>query len=141
MNKEELKKAVKECGSLTKAAKKLGMNRTTLTKIIRSTGPEISIKPRKEPTLSESKGVGKDIMEFRKLHDKSYIVPDKIKTALSKLKDNWEYENNFYKIAGVSLNDLSNFRDEFSDYIVVLKDRRIWTGSKNTAKLLRGMLI
>ena len=135
-NIEEL---LKQYGSVRKVASALGVNPSTVSRRLKKfRNGDTNIKH--ETLNNNSDKVGKNLMEFRKLYDKSYIVPQKIKAALSKLKNNWEYENNFYRLAGVSLSDLGNFRDEFSDHLVVLKDRRIWAGTKETAQLLREMI-
>ena len=91
----------------------------------------------------DAKKKAKSLSDFKKLYDKDTIVPAKIKAALKELgKDGWNYESDFVKDAGVSLNDLGNYRDMFSDYIVSLKrdSKRVWAGSKEMATEMRGML-
>lgn len=86
--------------------------------------------------------------EFIKTHDKSYIVPSKIKAALKKLaeKSGWCYEVDFLKLADINANDLAAFREPFlADHVVLVKDtnkhqKRVWTGSKTLTEKLRGML-
>jgi hypothetical protein len=90
-----------------------------------------------------SKKAGRSLDEFRAAHDKNYIVPQKIKAGLEKLGDGWEYELEFLKLTGLSTTDLSMFRDQFEDHIVTTSGRnpkRVWTGSKATAKQLREMV-
>lgn len=87
----------------------------------------------------------KSLADFKAAHDKSFIVPAKIKTALAALgSDGWEYEADFNKAAGVSSNDLSAYRDTFAEHIVLIKaggkERRVWAGSKALAAKMREML-
>ena len=84
---------------------------------------------------------GRSLAEFRQAYDKDYIVPRAIKAALKTLGAGWEYESAFAKLAGVSLADLGNYRTQFVDYVVPLKDsRRAWAGTPSTAKTMKGML-
>lgn len=86
---------------------------------------------------------GKTLEEFRSAHDKNYIVPKKIKEALAKLGDSWEYELEFIKMAGVSTTDLMHFRDQFEAYIVQVKvagashKKNVWAGTPAFAAKLR----
>jgi len=93
------------------------------------------------PVVVTKGPVGRSIAEFRNTFDKNTIVPAKIKAALKALGPNgWEYELQFVRLAGLNQADLGNFRDMFADFIVPLKDRRAWAGSKKTAIELKGML-
>lgn len=86
---------------------------------------------------------GKSLHDFRSEFDKSFIVPQRIKAALKEIgASGWEYEKQFAEIAGVSLADMGNFRDEFADYIVDIRrvSKRAWAGSVGTAKAMREML-
>lgn len=87
----------------------------------------------------------KSLADFKAAHDKSFIVPTKIKSGLEKLgADGWEYEADFIKIAGVSSNDIAKYRDAFSDQVLLIKqdgrERRVWAGSKAIATKMREML-
>jgi hypothetical protein len=88
---------------------------------------------------------GKTLEEFRSAHDKNYIVPKKIKEALAKLGESWEYEVDFMKLAGVSTTDLVNFREQFDAHIVAVKingsshRRNVWAGTTAFAAKLREM--
>lgn len=86
----------------------------------------------------------KSIDDFSKLHNKSYIVPQKIKAAVKKLADRkgWCYEVDFLKLAGVTAIELGTFREPFlEDHVVIIKDsRRAWAGTKAIANELRAML-
>lgn len=123
-----LQEEVKKHGSLKAAAKALKLPRTTLQYRLKKESPVKSI-------------AGKSISEFRAAHDKSFIIPNKIKAALKSLGDGWEYELQFSKIAGVSLADLGSFRPMFEEYIVLVeRTKRAWAGSKATAEKMRAMV-
>jgi hypothetical protein len=105
-----------------------------------------------DSTVGKSKPVSADhaqisnrktLADFRQTYDKTTIVPTKVKAALKLLgASGWEYEVPFARSAGVSLSDLSNFREMFADYIVTLnrENKRAWAGSPATAKQMREML-
>lgn len=88
---------------------------------------------------------GRSLEDFRAAHDKNFIVPKKIKDALSKLGDSWEYEVDFIKIAGVSALDAAAFRDQFENHIVTVKvngsshRKNVWAGTPAFAAKLREM--
>lgn len=87
-----------------------------------------------------AKTVGKDVQAFRELHDKSYIIPKKIKDGLAALGDSWEYEGDFMRRIGVSQTDFAAYRDEFMEFYVVLggkNTKRVWAGTKSFATKLR----
>ena len=97
------------------------------------------VKPKK---LTEQKA-GKSLQEFRAEHDKSYIVPKKIKDAIEKLGDGWEYEAQFLRLAGLSVTDLAAYRDQFEAHIVVVGGRnskRVWVGTAKLAAQMREMV-
>jgi len=130
---EEIKQAIEKTGSQAAAARLLGMPRSTLRRQLRGGKPGASKAPHAKKTLAD----------FRKEYDKDYIVPEKIKQALKNLgTDGWEYESVFSKQAGVSMADLSSYREGFSDFVVVLRreSKRIWAGSKKLAAQLREMI-
>lgn len=90
---------------------------------------------------SEKKG--RTVADFRAAHDKSFIVPQKIRDALKKLGDGWEYELELMKIAGLSTTDLAIFREQFQDHIVLTggkNPKRVWCGTKELAEKLRAMV-
>lgn len=93
-----------------------------------------------EKAKTETHKTGKSLAEFRASHDKSFIVPQKIKEGLKKLGSGWDYEVNFLKIAGLSTVDLANHRDAFADHIVLVeRTKRVWCGTKDLANKLREM--
>jgi hypothetical protein len=93
--------------------------------------------------IATPRASGKSLEEFRSAHDKSYIVPKKIKDALAKLGDSWEYEVDFVKTANISITDLIPFRDQFEGHIVAVKangsshKKNVWAGTLAFAAKLR----
>lgn len=86
---------------------------------------------------------GRTLQDFRAEHDKSFIVPQRIRDALKKLGNGWEYEVGFLRLAQLSTTDLAAYRDEFEDYIVIVGGRntkRIWAGTKELAAEMRQMV-
>lgn len=86
---------------------------------------------------------GKDIEAFRAAHDKSFIVPKRIKDGLAALGDSWEYEAEFIKRCGVSQTDFAFYREHFADFYVETsgstnkRGKRVWAGTKAFASKLR----
>lgn len=101
-------------------------------------------------TVAKKKDVApakaRSLDEFRSSHDRSYIVPNKIRAALAALgSDGWAYEGEFVKLATISLTELGAYREQFQEFIVTLKGtehggRRAWAGSKATAEKMRRMV-
>lgn len=106
------------------------------------TAKKATVAKKTAPQLSK----GKSLEEFRSAHDKNYIVPRKIKEALAKLGDGWEYESEFMKLAGLSTTDLVTFREQFEEYIVLVKvngtshRKNVWAGTPAFASKLRNMV-
>lgn len=87
----------------------------------------------------------KTLDDFRAVHDKAFVVPNKIKAGLEQLgKDGWEYESDFVKLCGVSVVDFGRFREGFSDFYVSVggerSGKRVWAGSKALAEKMRSMV-
>lgn len=99
--------------------------------------------PAAKKIVSTPRPSGKSLEAFRSAHDKSYIVPNKIRAALSKLAESWEYEVDFAKAAGVAITDLALFRDQFEEYVVAMKvtggshKKNVWAGTPAFAAKLR----
>jgi hypothetical protein len=90
-----------------------------------------------------AKKPGKSLTDFRAAHDKSYIVPNKIRAALKQLGDGWEYEMDFMRIAGLSVTDLAAYREPFEKFTVLIGGRnakRVWFGSEKAAADARAMV-
>lgn len=106
----------------------------------------MSTKKTPKPTKSAgpaAKPIGKSIEEFRAAHDKSFIVPRKIKAAIEKLGNGWQSELEFAKLAGLSMTDLGAYRAQFEDFVVVVArdgSRRVWAGTKALAAKMREMV-
>lgn len=127
--------AVRKHGSVGKASRALGIARSTLQNRLKH---QVDDMPSNDPP----KKCGRSLAEFRGEHDKSYIVPQKIKDGLAQLGEAWEYEAAFCQMAGVSVSDLARYREQFSDYYVVVSrsGKRAWSGSKTTANKMREMI-
>ena len=134
VTREQAVRALKEHGSYGKAEKALGMARTTFQRLVRTAPLEVA-----EVGKSVS---GKKLSDFREKYDKSYFIPKKVKAALVKLGNGWEYEADFAHLAGIGLADLSTVREQFLDYVVTIgrDSRRAWTGSKTVAEQMRRMI-
>ena len=82
--------------------------------------------------------------DFRAAHDKNVIIPNKIRAALDEMlkegQENWAYEAEFIRRAGVSQTDMGLFRDQFSDHVVEAKNdrgKRIWFACVKVAEKVR----
>ena len=91
-----------------------------------------------------SKPACKNLSDFRSAHDRNVIVPTKIKKALSDMEkegaENWSYEIDFIKRAGVSQTDVGLFREQFAGHIVETQGRnskRVWFASAKVAAKVR----
>lgn len=89
------------------------------------------------------------LAEFRAVHDRNVVIPDKIKAALAELlkigPEHYEYESEFIKRAAISQSDIGAFREQFADHVLEAKipgkgsnARRVWFGDKKVAARLRG---
>jgi hypothetical protein len=138
LTQKEAKAMVEEHGSIRGAARAFGKAESTFRGWLNGTGKRgsaakvVPVKPgAKKKTLAD----------FRSTYDKSYVVPKKIKAALSDMGASWEYEVDFAKQAGVSLSDIGMFRDQFNEHIVQVKEgRRMWAGTKSMANQMREMV-
>ena len=137
LSKAEIEAAIKQHGSEQKAAKALGVDRTTFRRWRKDGVPAAVLSRPSAPALPS---VGRTLAEFRAAHDKAVIIPKKIQEGLKALgPKGWLYETLFARSAGVSLADMGNFRDQFAAHIVeVNRDgRRAWAGSPGLAKEMR----
>lgn len=86
---------------------------------------------------------GKSFNEFVEHNDRNVMIPKRLTTALKQMGNSWEDEREFLKLAGVSNTDITRFRDQFQEYIVVYRSaetgnvRRAWAGTKELAKKMR----
>lgn len=91
----------------------------------------------------------KTIADFRSAHDPNVIVPNKIRAALAAMlkegAEQWEYELEFIKRAGISNTQMGQFREQFADYVVEAAassgraGKRVWFADAKVAKKLRGV--
>ena len=127
---QDTKTLVKELGSITAAAEKLGVARSTVKRWMEE-GREVDA----------AKPAGKTLDDFRRLHDKSYIIPKKIQDFLKEMPDLWEYESEICKKAGVAPADLAPYRDQFEPHIVFLRreNKRAWGKTPAIAASMREM--
>lgn len=91
----------------------------------------------------------KTIADFRTLHDANVIVPNKIRAAFAAMlkegPEQWDYEGDFVKRAGISQTQISAFREQFVDHVFEAPGtnggragRRVWFADPKVAKKLRG---
>lgn len=85
---------------------------------------------------------GRSVDQFREMHDKSFIVPKRIKAGLEQLGDSWEYEGEFMKRCQLSSGDFVKYRDQFAEHFFEVRatgknSKRVWCGTKRFASKLR----
>lgn len=93
---------------------------------------------------AKAKSAGKSLNDFRAAHDKNVIVPTKIRKAFSDMlaenPENWAYESDLMKRAGISQTDIGMFRDQFLDHVVETSGKsakRVWFASAKVAAKVR----
>ena len=92
---------------------------------------------------STAKQAGRGLTDFRAAHDKSFIVPAKIRAGLEALGESWEYEAEFLRRCGLSTTDFSIYRDQFVEFWIQTggkSPRRVWAGTVKFAETLREMI-
>ena len=141
MNRDDVKAAVLKCGGQIGAAQMLKISRWKIREILAGRKTGFHASPTKKIDVENPHQSVKSLRDFRALYDKDLIVPSKIKAALKRIGANgWEYEIEFQRNAGVSQTDLSNFREQFAEYIVELRSKRVWAGSPKMAAEMRAMI-
>lgn len=88
---------------------------------------------------------GRSLDDFRGAHDKSFIVPNKIKAGLEELGDSWEYEADFAKRCGVTISEMSQYRNGFEKNFLQLRvngkpGKRCWAGTPSYLEKLKNMV-
>jgi len=84
--------------------------------------------------------------DFKHLHDKSHIIPEKIRAGLKKLgPKGWQYQPDFIKTCEIgNPADFGHHSAQFeADHCVLIggsKGKKAWAGSKELADRLRAML-
>ncbi len=139
---QQVEQALKDNKTKEGAARALGISRRQMMRILSKPSSQPSTPKQIEVVDKTVDKDCKDLSDFAKLYDKDTIIPAKIKAALAKVKTKWIYEVAFAKLAGVSLNDLGNYRTQFADYVVSIRkdNKRAWTGDKATAETMRSMI-
>jgi hypothetical protein len=133
MTQDEAKALVEKHGNKKAAAMAIGMSESAFGRLVRGQA--------KSTGSASAQKTGKSLADFRQQYDKDFIIPTRVKAALKELGGGWEYEVQFAKVAGVSLADLGNYRDQFIDHVVTLKEsRRVWAGTVQMAETMRGMI-
>jgi hypothetical protein len=134
MTPEDAREAVKKYGNKTMAAQALGIPLTTFRRAFDSKqqgGVRAELKAAK---TTKGNVKIKTLQEFRNEYDKSVVVPKKINAALKLMgRHGWVYEVEFARLAGLSMTDISAYRDMFADHVVTLRERRAWAGCPETA--------
>ena len=133
MTKQEAEAAMKKYGSKTKASQMLRVSHHTLSKALNGAG---------SPDKPTAKTAGRSLTEFRATYDKDTIVPQRIREGIRALAGGWEYESAFAKLAGVSLSDLGNYREQFEQHIVTIRrdGKRAWASTPKMAAAMKEML-
>lgn len=90
----------------------------------------------------------KTLADFRAIHDPNVTIPNKIRAALAAMRkvgpEQWEYETEFMKLAGISTTQLAQFREQFSAHVIETQHhagrspRKVWFADPNAAKKARG---
>lgn len=87
--------------------------------------------------------------DFKKSYDKSYIIPEKIRAGLAKLKakNGWCEQKDFMILCDIrSPNDLAAYAEPFArDHVVLVPhtdrhQKKVWCGTKAMADKLRARL-
>lgn len=96
------------------------------------------------------KSLAKSVKSFKAAHDRDIIVPGKITAALaamaSKNPEDWEYEADFIRLAGIGQTDAGKYREMFIEHVVMAAQehgskrspRRAWFATVKAAKAARG---
>lgn len=95
--------------------------------------------------VNDKKPKYKTLADFRAAHDRNVIVPAKIRKALADMAaehaENWAYELDFMRRAGISQTDIGLFRPQFEQHVVETSGRnpkKVWFGSAKAAEKARG---
>lgn len=95
---------------------------------------------------------GKTLDDLRAIHDRSVVVPNRIRAAIAKLAEegweNWAYDSDFVKLLtpGIAPKDLSDYRDQFADFWAVMpatngqRDaKKAWFATTDAADIWKGV--
>ena len=109
---------VSEHGSIKAAARAIGIAESTFRGRLKGAPVAHRVTPRAAPLVATAPIKSRSLEAFRAEFDKGTIVPGKVRAALAALGDGWLFETEFAQAAGVSLNDLGHYRDEFAPHIL-----------------------
>lgn len=94
------------------------------------------------------KSTPKTLADFRAAHDPDVIVPNKIRAALAAMEkdgpEQWAYELDFIRLAGLGQAQIAAYRDRFLQHIVDTSavngrsPKRVWFATAKAAKAARG---
>jgi hypothetical protein len=94
---------------------------------------------------ASAQSTGKTLADFRATHDPDVVFPAKIRKALADMEaesdENWEYENDFMRRAGLSTTNLGRYRPQFEKHIVEIggkNPKKVWFASAKVAEKARG---
>jgi len=147
-------KAYQVHGSVMKAARALGVSKSTLQRWYtrdRNAGaapaatlpPPRTTAPRPGPAPSAPTPVGRSVAEFQRLHNPDIVIPEKIRAALAGVgADKWVYETELARLAGMASERVRAYRHLFPDHVVAVKLNGpfVWAGSPEAAQQLRSAL-
>jgi hypothetical protein len=87
----------------------------------------------------------KTLADFRAVHDKSVVIPNKIKARLAAMlkigPEEHDYESDFLRAAQVSNTDIGTHRQQFERHIVSVggkNPKRVWFADPKVAAKARG---
>jgi|SRR6185437_9548625 len=98
--------------------------------------------------MASAKKAGKTLADFRAQFDRDVITTNKIKATFEEMlkvgPEEYETESDFFKLAGISVNDIKNLRDTFAPHIVEMpalkRERapiRVWFADAKVAEKAR----
>src|SRR5882724_5125714 len=96
-----------------------------------------------------AKKVVRTLNDFKAAHDPDVIIPAKIKIALAAIEkigpEHYEYEQDFVKMAGISVTQLARYRDQFEAYWLLTagsngkaSQKRVYFGNTKIVTKLKG---
>lgn len=103
------------------------------------------------PLAKPAKKSGKTLDDLRAIHDRTIVVPNRIKAAIAKLAEegpeNWCYECDFIKLLtpNIASKDISDYREQFADFWALMPPtngvrdaKKVWFATKKAADSWRG---
>jgi len=140
MTRQEAVAAVRQHGNTSAAAAALGISSQKLRRAMGLLTDTPRAERHAKPAAPAQSG--KTLADFRAMHDKDYIVPTAIRTALRTMPGVWMYEIDFTRHAQLTQHDVANYRDQFTAHVVVAgrDGRKMWAKTKAVAEQMRRML-